>query len=73
MAVAQAIFNADWLGRQCACYCYHYLSYVGAKNTMQSLLEDIGRCCKEVPKVLWMHMMVLQCSKPVAKCTLQSD
>ena len=26
-----------------------YLSYVRTKNTAQSLLRDVGRCCKEAP------------------------
>ena len=35
---------------------------VGAKNTMQSLLRDIGQCCKEVPSI--------KSSKLVAKATI---
>ena len=31
---------------------YLYLSCVRAMNTVQSLLRDIGRCCKEVPSNL---------------------
>ena len=37
-------------------YRYMYLSYVRAKNTAQSLLRDVGLCCKEAPlpsKALW--------------------
>ena len=39
---------------------YLYLSCVRAKNTLQSLLRDVGQCCKEVPlpsKALWRHGM----------------
>ena len=36
----------------------NYISCVGAKNIMHSLLRDVYRCCKEAPlpsKVLWIH------------------
>ena len=48
------------------------LSCVGAKNTTQSLLRDIGQCCMKVPlpSISAMDTQVLQCSKPVAKCAL---
>ena len=50
---------------------YLCLSGVGAKNTTQSLLRDVDRCCKEAllpSKALW-----TRCSatiKPVVKCAL---
>ena len=37
-----------------------YLSCVGVKNIAQSLLRDVGRCCKEAPlpsKAQWTHGM----------------
>ena len=39
---------------------YLYLSCVRAKNTAQSLLKDVGQCCKEAllpSKALWRHGM----------------
>ena len=36
---------------------------VGAKNTMQSLLRDIGQCCKSK------EVSSIKSSKPVAKAT----
>ena len=39
---------------------YQYLSCVRARNTAQSLLRDVGWCCKEAPlpsKALWRHVM----------------
>ena len=63
-----ATYKRDDKQRQPTCWAedshvsivYLYMSCVKAKNTIESLLTDIGQCCKEMPltsKALWRHRM----------------